>query len=509
MDNPGLASLLAVLIAGSLCRRYLQSARSRRRFPFPPGPKPKPLIGNALEIPTQEAWMTYTRWAETYESNILHAEALGQHIIILNSLEDVIEIMEKRASNYSNRPPLPMLELMDCVNFNAVLLPPGDLWQRHRRVFQQSFRKDAVRLYEPIEARKIRQMLRGILESPENLQLHVRTVAAAIIMAIVYGHDISAMNDKFVLIAEEVADISTKAMLPGAWLVNTFPVLRHIPPWFPGAKFHQVAGQVRALSYQMQNAGFDFVRRSMGGGTGEPSLLRSLLEANDAEGGSAEHEAVLKGVSATAYGAGADTTVSAITTFFYAMATHPDVQRKAQDELDAVIGNDRLPELGDRSSLPYVEAIYRELMRWQPVVPLGVPHTSNTDDIYKGFFIPKGSIVFANVWAMTHDENTYKDPDHFRPERHFDDQGKLGKNDTILTFGFGKRVCAGRHLASSTVWLTITSVLATLNIAKAKDSQGNDIEIEGKYTGAMVRYAPSLSVPVFGDSPVIEVARTY
>ncbi|KAF8872236.1 cytochrome P450 [Infundibulicybe gibba] len=502
MNGPGLISLLAALIAGYLCRRYLQSTRSRACFPFPPGPKPKPLIGNALQIPTQEAWITYTKWAETYQSNILHAEALGQHIIILNSLEDVTEIMEKRASKYSSRPPLPMLELMDLVNFNAVILPYGDLWQRHRRVFQQSFRKDVVGLYEPIEVRKIRQMLRGILESPENLQLHVRTVAAAIIMAIVYGHDISAMNDKFVLIAEEVDDLGTRAMLPGAWLVNTFPVLRHIPPWFPGAKFHQVADQVRALSYQLQNAGFDFVRRNMEGGTGEPSLLRSLLEANDAEGGSAEHEAVLKGVSATAYAAGADTTVSAIMTFFYAMATHPDVQQQAQDELDAVIGSDRLPNLGDRSLLLYVEAIYREVMRWRPVVPLGVPHTSIEDDIYKGFFIPKGSIVFANVWAMTHDENTYKDPDRFYPGRHFDDQGRLGKDDTILAFGFGRRVCAGRHLASSSVWLAIASALATLNIAKAKDSQGNDIEIEDKYTGAI----PYLSVPVFGDSPVIEVA---
>ncbi|KAF8872243.1 cytochrome P450 [Infundibulicybe gibba] len=484
----GLASLLVVLIAGYLCKRYLQSTRSRSRFPFPPGPKPKPLIGNAFEIPTQTPWITYTEWTETYGSNILHVEALGQHIFVLNSLEDAIEIMEKRASNYSSRPPLPMLELMDCVDSNVGLMPHGDLWQRHRRVFQQSFRKDVVALYEPIGARKIRQMLRGLLESPENLQLHVKTVSAAIIMAIVYGYDISAMNDKFVLIAEEATDLATKAMLPGASLVNTFPVLRHIPPWFPGAKFHQVASQVRALVYQMRNTGFDFVRENMRNGTGEPSLLRSLLEANDADGGSAEHEAILQGIAATAYGAGADTTASAVMTFFYAMATNPDVQRKAQDEIDAVIGTDRLPNSGDRSSLPYVEALYREVMRWRPAVPLGVPHTSAEDDVYKGFFIPKGSIVFANTWAMTHNENIYKDPDSFHPGRHFDGEGKLSQDDRVLVFGFGRRACAGRHLASSTIWLTIASVLATLDITKAKDSQGNDIEIEGKYTDAAISH---------------------
>ncbi|KAF8886815.1 cytochrome P450 [Infundibulicybe gibba] len=485
--NPGLALLLAALVVAYLCKRYLQSTRNLRRFPFPPGPKPKPFIGNALEIPTQEPWITYTKWAETYGSNILHAEALGQHIIVLNSFEDAVEIMEKRASNYSSRPSLPMLELMDFVNFNFPILPYGNLWRSHRRVFQQGFRKDAVALYEPIQTRKIRQMLRSLLESPDDFQLHIRVVAAAIIMAIVYGHDVSTMNDKFVLIAEEVANRATTAMLPGAWLVSTFPVLRHIPPWFPGAKFHQEAGEVRELTYQMQNAGFDFVRKSMRDGTGKPSLLRGLLEAND-EDGSAEHEAIIKGVTATAYGTGAETTASTTMVFFHAMATNPNVQRKAQDEIDTVIGRGRLPKPEDRPSLPYVEALYREVMRWRPIAPLGVAHASTEDDVYKGFFIPKGSIVFANIWAMTRNENIYKDPDSFHPERHLDDQGKLSKNDSTPTFGFGRRVCAGRHLADSSVWLTIASVLATMDIAKAKDSQGNDIEIEGKYAGMVISH---------------------
>ncbi|KAF8869033.1 cytochrome P450, partial [Infundibulicybe gibba] len=115
--------------------------------------------------------------------------------------------------------------------------------------------------------------------------------------------------------------------------------------------------------------------------------------------------------------------------------------------------------------------------------PLGLPHTSTEDDVYKGYFIPKGSIVFTNIWAMNHDENVYENPDRFQPERHFDSLGKLNEDDTILAFGLGKRVCVGQHLASTSIWLAIVSVLATLNIAKAKDSQGNKIDIDGnQYT---------------------------
>ncbi|KAF8869403.1 cytochrome P450 [Infundibulicybe gibba] len=478
MNGPWI-SLLSILVVGYVYRKYLR----RSRLSYPPGPKPKPLIGNALEIPTQMAWFTYAEWAKTYQSDILHAEALGHHIIILNSREAAAEVLEQRASKFSSRPSVPMLELMDWIDFNTSMLPDGDLWQRHRRVFQQGFRKDAVVLYEAIETKKVHQMLRGLLETPHDFRAHIRTLAAAIIMAVVYGYNVSTMNDKYALIAEQAIEGAVKALLPGASLVNSIPVFRYLPPWFPGVKFHQLAGEVRKLTYQMQNAPFEFVRNNMRDGTGEPSFLRDLLEANDADGGSAEHENILKGVAATAY---AGSTGSIVATFFHAMAINPDAQRRAQHEIDTVIGNDRLPEPRDRASLPYVEAIYREVMRWRPVIPLGLPHMSIEHDVYRGYFIPKGSIVFANIWAMNHDENIYKNPDKFQPERYFDSRGNLNDDDTILAFGFGRRACAGRHLASSSVWLAIVSVLATMNIAKAKDAQGNDIEIDGEYTGGAI-----------------------
>lgn len=84
-------------------------------------------------------------------------------------------------------------------------------------------------------------------------------------------------------------------------------------------------------------------------------------------------------------------TISATRTFFYTMAANPDVQRKAQAELDRVIGSKRLPTFEDRESLPYIEAIYREVLRFRPPVPIGIPHCSTQDDHYKGYFIPKGT----------------------------------------------------------------------------------------------------------------------
>ena len=84
--------------------------------------------------------------------------------------------------------------------------------------------------------------------------------------------------------------------------------------------------------------------------------------------------------------------------FFLAMAMHPEAQRKAQEELDRVVGSERLPEFEDRSSLPYLSALLKEVLRWHPVTPIGVPHRAVADDEYNGWYIPAGTIVTANVW---------------------------------------------------------------------------------------------------------------
>jgi len=76
--------------------------------------------------------------------------------------------------------------------------------------------------------------------------------------------------------------------------------------------------------------------------------------------------------------------------FLYYMAINPDIQDKAQREIDSVLGRNRLPDLSDRPNMPYIEAIYRELLRSRPPVPMSFPHRLMEDDYYKEYFIPKG-----------------------------------------------------------------------------------------------------------------------
>lgn len=82
------------------------------------------------------------------------------------------------------------------------------------------------------------------------------------------------------------------------------------------------------------------------------------------------------------------------------MAIYPEVQRKAQEEIERVVGPNKLPTFADRERLPYINAIVKEVLRWHPVAPMGIPHTTTQDDVYEGYFIPKGSMVLANIWYV-------------------------------------------------------------------------------------------------------------
>ncbi|KAJ7244875.1 cytochrome P450 [Mycena rebaudengoi] len=470
-----LLTLLALSVVVFFARIFL--VRGRSDLPLPPGPPPRFFIKNLPDIPTKQPWLTYTEWGSRY-GGIVHAEALGKHIVILNSYKVVSDLLEKRSHIYSDRPYWPMRDLLGW-DFAAPFMPYGRKWQQHRAIFQKYFRREQSMM-----------------------------VSAAIIMKTVYDIDIKPINDRFVTISEKATEKMSISLEAGS-AINAFPFLRYFPGWLPGCGFQRDAEECRLLTQEMQEVPFDFTKKRMRDGSGSNSILATLLETNEAQGGSSQQEQIIKEVAATAYAGGADTTAASVTSFFLAMATHPDFQTKAQEEIDSVVGTHRLPEFEDRPSLPYVEAVYREVMRWKPIAPLGAPHATTEDDVYDGYFVPKarppGSTVLSNIWAMTRDTSVYgADSNEFNPERFFNPDGELNDNDTVQAFGFGRRICAGRYTADATVWATIVSVLATFRIAKAKDVDGNEIDIDPLYSDGLLSHPEPFQCSI---SPRREAAK--
>ncbi|KAI0800090.1 cytochrome P450 [Fomes fomentarius] len=169
------------------------------------------------------------------------------------------------------------------------------------------------------------------------------------------------------------------------------------------------------------------------------------------------------------------------------MAKYPDIQNRAQEELDRVIGSERLPHISDQISLPYVEAVVMECFRWKPIVPFAFPHVSTADDEYKGYFIPKGSLVIGNPWRLSH----YPDPERFAPERFLNEEGQINLDvldPRTFAFGYGRRVCPGRHIAEKSVFLTIASILHTLSIEPPVDEEGVTLPLEVECVEGILSY---------------------
>ena len=200
------------------------------------------------------------------------------------------------------------------------------------------------------------------------------------------------------------------------------------------------------------------------------------------------------------------------------MTINPEVQAKAQEEIERVVGTDRLPTAEDRENLPYVEAVFLETLRWHNVAPLAIPHRTVEDDVYEGYFFPKGTIFIANVWKMLHDSETYPDPFTFNPERFVKSVDHEPETDPrTMVFGFGRRsvpapaavstsadiffssICPGMQLADASIWLSIAMTLAVFKVSRAV-VDGKVIEPAIEFTAGTVRYVAPLH-----DRPTLPV----
>jgi cytochrome P450 len=176
------------------------------------------------------------------------------------------------------------------------------------------------------------------------------------------------------------------------------------------------------------------------------------------------------------------------------MMLHPEIQQRAQTEIDTVIGQHRLPNMSDRGSLPYADAIIKEIIRWGTVSPVALPRTTAADDEVFGYKIPKGCLVIPNMWAMLHDESVYPEPMKFDPTRFIGENQQPDPRE--LAFGWGRRVCPGQHIGEASVFIQIVSVLSGFDIRRALDGTGKEIEPEVGFTTAIVRYADFVMVIV-------------
>ncbi|KAI5984276.1 cytochrome P450 [Pisolithus albus] len=439
---------------------YYSRRQQTCRTLLPPGPKGLPWIGNVLDIDASQPWVTYEEWGKRY-GDLTYSQVLGKEYIIVNSKKVADELLDQRSSIYSDRPRVPL-----GLGFTTPTLPYGEEWRQHRKALHLVLNRRESLKYGTMRLQRVHGLLANLLATPQNYEDHFAMFSVALIMELAYGYSVTSEKDPFMANITQLLSLVVEVATPErSALLGAFPFPAHIPSWMPGGFWKKRANDCRQLVKKVLDDPVQYVRDSM-----------CLLEIMNSKGKDEDldlgldKEKITKEVAATAFMAGSETTTSAMLVFLLAMVLHPDVQRKAQEEIDGVVGTDRLPDFGDRPNLPYVEAVLLETIRWIPVSALGFPHTTTADDTHNGMYIPKGN-------AMTRDAVRYPEPEVFNPDRY---SGKLEDVTLSPAFGFGRRVCPGNHLAEQSLWAVIVSMLATMQIGKATDAFGAEIEVTPK-----------------------------
>ncbi|KAI1826532.1 putative cytochrome P450 oxidoreductase OrdA-like protein [Xylaria intraflava] len=481
-----MAAVLLSLILGLgityLAVTLLQNQLNKsRQPPLPPGPKGLPLLGNLNDFPkpgTSEAH----HWSEHKKlyGPISSVTVWGQTIIIINDARIAIELLEKRSVKYSSRPQLVFAgELVGLEN--TIVFSPNN---RRHRIMRKSVARAIGSVIErskgDIQMAEAAHFLLHVLESPADFLYHIRKAVGATILKMSYGYTAEAHQDDILI--SMISDIVGKASLssvPGAFMVDLFPFLKRVPDWVPGTAWKKIARQWAAETMTMMDLTDAFVRHQMAHGMNETSFMSELINAGDSD----------------------PETVAAIECFYLAMTIYPEVQRRGQEEIDRVIGKNRLPTLADRGALTYIDAIVKETLRWHPVTPIGFPHQTTEDDVFEDHFIPKGSMLLANIWQFTHDPELYPSPETFKPDRFLTIDGHEPETDPReFVFGFGRRICAGMDLADQNIFLIIAQSLAVFDISRSAEN-GMDAECKPKFQYGVVTHPSPFKSTIKPRSP--------
>lgn len=489
---------LPVLALVVLAFCVLRRARHPPVLPLPPGPTTSWFQRSVTSL---YPWLTYAKWTEIY-GDIIYIRLLGNPVLVLNSARAVNDLLNKRSHMYSSRPIRPMVVDLIGFDWSFSTMAYGDRWKRHRTLFHRHFRQSVPTYYQSLQLRETHTLLRTLLQDPDSFRYLTRRTALAVALNLIYGQQVAERGDEHVRVADAALAGLTSAGIFGTYLVDYLPSLRYVPAWFPLAKFKRDSIKWRQLNRRMVETPFNTTKELMRDGQATPCFVAQVLE-NIALGLEAEEEETIKNVAATAYAAGSETVVSIFLSFFLAMTCYPEAQKMAQQEIDLVIGNDRLPTLADRPRLPLIQSLCYELLRWNPVTPLGIAHCLIEDDEYNGYQIPKGITVIPNVWAVLHDPETYPEPATFKLDRFLNIEGNVlaGINEIPdAVFGFGRRVCPGRFIGLDFVWIVTVSLLATYNITKATDENGKVIEPEIEYTSILTSHPKPFKCRIFPRS---------
>ncbi|KAL2169147.1 hypothetical protein VTG60DRAFT_6387 [Thermothelomyces hinnuleus] len=504
IPNPYTLALLALPLVYSLVKWLLST---RRPSQFPPGPPGAPLLGNWHQIPSLLHCFKLHEWARQY-GPIMGLKLGPRNVVVLNDGSLVYELIVKKANSFSERVPMYIAQnhILPEGKHSYSLFMRNDYGGRLRTLSKQTVVGSGLNNLAPLQKAAATRLLYQLYQDGEHWVEHLKPWSLETPVAMMSGAPIQDYVRDFG--KQWIEDYNLSQQL---WIelldqlsppVDLFPILR----WVPGliAEWKRKAPVARKYLLDAYNGVIEQAEKSMkrqGGTFSHLAIIPKLLRQEP------DHFTNKQGLDNTIFMGGlfdaaVGSTLMSFQTLILALAAHPEVQRKAQEEVDRVFGTEQLPEQIELDKLPYIHACVTEAQRWRPLGAyfmgqFGLPRECVHEEEVGGYRIPRGASVVINQWSIHHDPDFYDQPERYNPERYVKNPvgAKEGVSQPgrkpIYTFGAGRRECMGKDFYFQNARIACAQVLWAFDIVPDGEL---DIDARTGFTPAVVMMPKSFKV---------------
>ncbi|XP_038550138.1 cytochrome P450 2F3-like [Micropterus salmoides] len=459
-----LAGLILILL-------WLFSVKNRQKYCLPPGPIALPLIGNLLQLHKNEPFKSFLKFSETYGPVI--TLYLGWHrTVVLVGYDAVKEALVDQADDFTGRGPLPFL--IKATKGFGLGISNGERWRQLRRFTLTTLRdfgmgRKGMEEWIQEESQHLRASINTYKATSFDLTLLLSRTVSNVICCLVFGQRFSYEDKQFLRLLNIIAEMLRFNSSPQGMMYNIFPWLMERLPGHQHTVFAQIKEVRQFIKMKIQEH-----KETL-----DPSSLRDYIDCFliriNQEKDISTTEFLYDNLVSTVMNlflGGTETTSSTIRYALSVLIKHPNIQEKMQQEIDTVIGQDRCPSMEDRKSLPFTNAVIHEVQRFLDIVPFSLPHYALQDISFRGYTIPKGTVIVPLLHSVLKEEKQWATPWSFNPEHFLDQNGNFKKNPAFLPFSAGKRACAGESLARMELFIFLVSLLQhfTFSCTEGPDS---------------------------------------
>nr|ATO91437.1 putative cytochrome P450 [Fallopia multiflora] len=464
--------------------------------PLPPGPAPWPVVGNLFSL-GPKPHKSLAQIATTHGP--IFSLRLGRRTtVVISSASVAREVMLHHDAAFSGRSVQDTATVLGHYEASVAFMSPCPRWRFLRRMCASHvFANSKLEAGRDMRRTKVGQLVSHIRNcSKSSKAINIGQVAFTTSLNVLsntfFSKDMAHLNSEY---GREFKELVWAMMVEVGTpnIVDFFPVLKVVDPQGARRRSTALTRKMFKIFDDIIDTRVNMRKASRSDDRDVLDCLLTICEKDDSDFGRFDILHFLLDL----FAAGTDTTSSTVEWVMAELLHNPEKLKKAQAELDEVVGKHNSLEEAHSSQLPYLQAIVKETLRIHPPVPFLVPRNVETDVELCGYFIPKNSQVLVNVWAMGRDDKTWKNPDLFEPERFLGSTlDYKGHDFELIPFGFGGRICPGVPLASRVLMLVVGSLIHSFDWRLPDGTSLREMDMDDKFGFTLQKAQPLCIVPM-------------